>query len=364
MSIPSSLLCYNEIERMTHLNYTRTEYMRLDANEKPYPLPQKIIDTIFKEITPDKISAYPEIYTLYNTVSKKFNIPEKNLLFTNGSDAAIKYIFQTYVDKKDKVLSVPPTFGMIPVYAKLFQANHIEIKYDNDLNLDVNSLTEVIEGQDIKLFYLSNPNSPTGTILNDGEMDQLLKITCKNDTVFLLDEAYIPFYKTSYIHAFKKYRNLVIIRTFSKFFGIPSVRLGFIVSDKTNIDNIFKMIPTYEVNTFAILFGEKIFDFENVLNNYLEEVEKAKRRVIDFCEDNELNYISTSTNFMFINLGKKTANLIGKWLKTEKKILVRYSFVHPALEHCIRFSLGNERQMDYLLSSIKEFLEKNKFKME
>jgi len=328
-------------------------------NEKPYPLPKETIDSILENMNPEKISTYPEIYTLCNRVSKKFHIPGENLLFTNGSESAIKHVFQTYVTRGDHVLSVSPTFAMVPIYAKIFQANYTEVEYDVDLNLDVSRLIEIIEEQDIKMFYLPNPNSPTGTILNEMEMHKLFKATNENNVVFLLDEAYVPFYEMSYMREFNKYKNLVIVRTFSKYFNLPSIRLGVIASNKINIDDIFKVVPTYEVNAFAILFGEKIFDFENVLNNYLLDIKKSKKMVIDFCKDNNLDFISTYTNFMFIKFGKDKAELIGDWLRKEKKILVKYGFSHPALECCIRFSLGNKQQMDYLLSSIKEFLKRS-----
>lgn len=357
MKMTFSLPHYSKINRTKHLTYTRTDYLRLDMNEKPYPLPKEIIDTILKDINPEKISTYPEIYSLFDKVSKKFNIPKENLLFTDGSESAIRYVFQTYMDKGDNVLSVSPTFAMVPIYAKMFKANYTEVKYNVNLNLDIDKLIEIIEEQDIKMFYLPNPNSPTGTVLSDAEMHKLLKATNENNVVFLLDEAYVPFYETSYMMEFNKYENLVIVRSFSKYFGLPSIRLGFIVSREINIDDIFKVVPTYEVNAFAILFGEKIFDFENLLHIYLLEIEKGKQKIVDFCKDNNLDYIKTKTNFMFIKVGKEVAMHLGNWLKKEKKILVKYGFDHPALESCIRFSLGNEQQMDYLLSSIKYFLD-------
>jgi len=348
---------YKKIERVKHLDHTRTNCLRLDMNEKPYTLPETVIKKITKQITPEKISTYPEIYPLYNIVSKKFNIPKENIIFTNGSEAAIGHIFRTYLDKEDTVLSFSPTFAMVPIYAKLFRVKYVEVEYDDKLHLNVDKLIEIIQNKEIKLLYLPNPNSPTGTILTDNEMYRLFKITEKNHVIFLLDEAYYPFYKKSYIDEYKNYDNLIITRTFSKYFGLPSIRLGLIVSNKTNIADIFKVVPTYEVNSFSILFGEKIFDFERILNKYLSDIKNTKKRVINFCRENNLDYISTHTNFMFIKTDEKTSEKIGKWLKEKKKILVKYGFSHSALKSCIRFSIGNKKQMDYLLSSIKEFLD-------
>ena len=116
-----SLPHLENIVRYKHLDYSRTNYLRLDMNEKPFVLPNHIINSILENMTAEKISTYPEIFSLYDKVSNYYDISKENLLFTNGSESGIRYVFQTYVAPGDNVLTVSPTFAMVPVYSKIFQ---------------------------------------------------------------------------------------------------------------------------------------------------------------------------------------------------------------------------------------------------
>lgn len=349
---------YGDIERVRPTDFSRTDYLRLDMNEKPYSLPEEIIKDILGSITPEKVSTYPEVFELYNRVSKQYSIDQEKILFTNGSSSAIRYTFQTYIEKGDSILGLKPTYAMVPIYSKIFRANYMEVPFDNKLRLDIGKMIDRIQNGNLRLFYLANPNSPTGTVINDTDMKRLFETTYENDVILVLDEAYTHFYSDGYIHDIDNFPNLVVIRTFSKYFGLPSVRLGMLVSNPINTNDIFKSMPTYEVNSFAVHFGMKIFDFEDELEKYEQDFIEGKKKVISFCGKNKLEFIDTKTHFVYIRVGIGLNTDLANWLKSEKKILVKAEFGFEPLDDCIRFTIGNEGQMEYLLESIEEFLSK------
>jgi histidinol-phosphate aminotransferase len=201
----------------------RLKFLRLDKNEDTIGLPEEVIQEILSEVTPDFISTYPLTYRLYESLSEFLSLSEDHLLITAGSDAAIKAAFEGFVEPGDEVIIPDPTFAMFEVYADLFRGEMKKITYKSDLSLSIEEMLGSIT-QKTKLIALPNPNSPTGTIVRREDILNLLKHAEAVGVVVLIDEAYYPFYPHTTIDLIDEYQNLIVTRTFSKAFGLASVR--------------------------------------------------------------------------------------------------------------------------------------------
>ena len=138
-----------------------------------------------------------------------------------------------------------------------FRAKQIKINFDNNLTLNFKKLLMSIN-KNVSMIMFANPNSPTGTILQNHEIIKVLKKAKKNNCYVVIDEAYFGFYNKSALALIKKYSNLIILRTFSKAYGLAGLRSGYIVSNKNNIDQLYKYRPMYEINSIAALASEEI----------------------------------------------------------------------------------------------------------
>ena len=171
-------------------------------------------------------------------MSKKLKISSENLVFTAGSDQAIKNTFELFYEKNKNVITIDPTFAMVDIYCKIFKTKQIKIGYEKNLKLRIDDIYKSINKKTC-LVILANPNSPTGTLIKKNDLIKIIKKAQKFNAKVLLDEAYYEFSNYNFLSKIKIYKNLIIIRTFSKIFGFAGLRSGYVVSNKKYNKKIF-----------------------------------------------------------------------------------------------------------------------------
>ena len=234
-----------------------------------------MLDTINENLIP----MYPDQKILYAKLSKFLSINKRNILLTSGSDAAIKSVYETYVNPGDKVIYLWPTYAMIDVYADMFEAEKIKIGFSPSLELEFDSLINRID-TNIKVVFIANPNKPTGTIISDDQIKQLIEKTERTNTLLVFDEAYQPFSgKESIIKYVNKYSHVLVLQTFSKAFGLASVRLGYIVTHPINVKSLFKVKPYSDINLLALKFSEYLLENYWIVEDYINEINESKNLI-------------------------------------------------------------------------------------
>ena len=233
-----------KIKRVNYVNFSRLNFTRLDKNEKIDNFRKKIISNLKDKINSNLLASYPEVSKLINLISKNFNLSVKNILLTAGIDGALKIIIDALTEEKDKVVILDPTFAMTKIYCNLANLTILKVNYDKNLRLNNVKLIQNLKKRP-KLVILSNPNSPTGTVIEKNYISEIIKITKKRNIPLVIDEAYYEFHGKSLINYLKKNKNLFILRTFSKAFGIAGVRVGYIISSKQNIQYLSKFKSVY-----------------------------------------------------------------------------------------------------------------------
>lgn len=349
--------------RIRDSNPSRENFLRLDKNERITPFTPEQFKKMIGRITPETLTIYPDPAPLSKKLAKFLGLPDSMILLTPGSDSGLKMLFETYIDPGDRILFLHPTYAMIEVYAHMFDAAFTVIDFSDDLTLDIDMLLKSIS-PGTKLFYIANPNQPTGTILSDLDLKRILEKTRETNTLLVIDEAYGDFSKQNYslLTDLKDYKNLVLIRTFSKAAGLAAIRLGYIISAEDNINDIRKVKPLSDINTFAILIGEFIIDNSNIVTEYAEEVNTGKEYIIDELKRMGLTCIDSHTNFIHIKFSESTdRDYITRELE-KRKILVRNSGMGlPAvIQDCIRITTGPKKEMAQFLDAFKEILNEMK----
>ena len=251
---------------------------------------------------------------------------------------------------------------MVDVYAKIFGTNQIKIEYDKNLKLNYLKILKSIN-KNINMIMLANPNSPTGTIIDIDKIIQIIQKAKKNNCYVVIDEAYFGFYKKTFLHFVKKYNNLIILRTFSKAFGLAGIRAGYIVSNKELIKKLYSFRPMYEISSISCLIIEEILKRQNLVNNYIFSTRKGKKYLITELNKMGFGHFATYSNFILVDFYKK--NLVKKIYKnlSKKGILVRKAPDIQATRTCLRFTLGPTNYMKKLAENLKKYktysMEKN-----
>ena len=332
----------------------RSDYLRLDKNEPIAEIDADLMQEIIQNITLDFLSTYPITYQLYEKLSKNIGFSEEHILITAGSDAAIRAVFDTFVGVGDDIVMINPTFAMYEVYGNLYQANITKVDYDNELNIPVEKLLRAIT-EKTKLIAIANPNSPTGTIMAESDILNILDRAKEVGAVVIVDEAYYYFYPETVVDYVDDYENLIVTRTFSKAFGLASIRLGFAVAHPDTIELLAKFRPMYEVNSFAVLFGCAVLDNMEIVEKIVQKSMAGKKYIVN--EMNKLGYYTHPTygNFLLIYVGGKHAESLAKYM-FENGIIIKGGFSHKSLKQYIRISLGDVPQMKQVVECIERYM--------
>ena len=336
---------------------TRSGYLRLDKNENVIGFEEEFVEKLRQEITSEFLTTYPEVGPLYQKLARWIGCNEENIYITAGSDAAIKSVFEVFVEPGDTVALLSPTYAMFYVYAQMFQACLIEIRFNKGLFISVEDILKIIHEQKPKLICIANPNSPTGTILAQEDLWEIIDVASKQNTIVLLDEAYYLYYPVISIDRIYDHPNLVVTRSFSKAMGLASARLGFVVAHSDTAKYLQAVRPMYETNAFAVRFAELVLDNMHLVEKNLEAVRKGKEYLEKELEGLGIPYFKSYANFVLIDVGSIEKSVeLGNALH-QKKILIGSGFKDELLQNCIRVTIGNVEQMKFFLERFGEILQ-------
>jgi len=317
-----------------------TKKIWLDKNENTDPILREISKKILRELSEEAIWSYPDCYNVYEKIAKSENLQIENLLLTAGSDGAIRSVFEATISPGDVVLHTSPTFAMYPVYSKMFGAEVKTIEYksaDSGPRIDIDEFVESIKLYNPKLVCLPNPDSPSGSIVEVEDMKRLITAARDQNALFMVDEAYFPFYPHSVISWINDFPNLIVTRTFAKAWGAAGFRIGYLAANKSLVGYLHKIKPMYEVNTLSLRFMEEMLNHESEVEDSVQRILEGKKYFVS--EMNKLGFFTVETNANFVHVDfKELGPKIHEALKD--RVLYRKSFDHPAFSNLSRFTVA------------------------
>lgn len=315
--------------------------MRLDMNENPGGLPKDFFEKAVKRITPELLAMYPEQAKLIRRLSSYLGVDISRVTITNGSDDAIKTIFDVFGGPGKTLVSVYPSFEMYRVYAKMFGMKHQIINYGSDFSVSVNDILAAIDA-DVNIVALLNPNNPIGTVYSRDEAEQIIKKARQCNAVVILDEAYYYFYSTTFIELVKKYDNVILTRTFSKLCSLAGARIGYAVAAPEIIRLMDNARPAYSVNAVAIEFACAILDEPDLITKLIEVEREGREYLIKQLLENGYEYISENGNYVFIKPNGKVKDVYEK-LKCSGILVKTYN--NDLIKDYVRITTGGIAQM-------------------
>ncbi|HUX94263.1 MAG TPA: histidinol-phosphate transaminase [Bacteroidales bacterium] len=333
-------LVRENVKKLTPYSCARDEFkgntgIFLDANENPY----------------GRLNRYPDPYQrdLKKAVSEYKGIPEENIFLGNGSDEIIDLCFRVFCRPgADKALIFTPTYGMYEVSASVNDVEVIKLPLNPSFQIDMKKVTGILTDSNLKLIYICSPNNPTGNCMDYADVE---KIVADSGSVVIIDEAYIDFSdKPSLLKLVGKYPNVIVMQTFSKAFGLASVRVGMAFASKEIVQYFNKIKPPYNISTInQVTALHKIYrtnEKENQLRKIRIEKEKLVIRLLKLGLT-EMIYPSDA-NFLLVKV--KDANLIYSEL-VKMNIIVRNR--NQVVNNCIRITVGKPSENNKLLKALK-----------
>ena len=330
---------------------TRLDKVRLDKNERLTHFKDDFWKNVMAKIRQEHIFAYPETEPLYLKLANFLGVTTENLLVTAGSDFAIKAAFELFVNPEDEVIILEPTFAMVDVYCGLYNVKRIKIGYDSNLNLNIDKLISSIN-EKVSLVIIANPNSPTGTYIDNNILKALLEKAKRFSVPVLIDEAYYGFCTYTAMDLLKFYDNLIITRTFSKTAGLAGLRIGYVVADSSLAKILYRFRPMYEVNSIAVLFALEILDNWELVDEYIRATDAGKKYLLKEFKALSFKTIDTYANFIHVDFGINKDNILSGFRRDG--ILIRGGLGVKGFEGYTRISVGNIEVMKKVIESINK----------
>lgn len=328
--------------------------VKLASNENPFGYSKKV-DQVVKE-SANHFEIYPDGYAtvLREVISEDLNLDMDQIVFGCGSDEVIDIICRVYLEEGTNTIMATPTFPQYKHNALIQGAAIKEVPLLNGYH-DLQGMLDAID-QDTRVIWLCSPNNPTGCIINQPSLERFLEV-CPEDILVVMDEAYYEYITAadapdslSYIH---RYPNFIVLRTFSKAYGLAGLRIGFGIAalEVANILNIAR--GPFNTTKLAQFAAVEAYRDQAFINYSVGETNKNKQVFIDFLDEQGLDYYDSETNFVLIKL-PVSGDLLFDYL-IQQGFIIR-SGEALGMPNTVRITIGEKEDMLEMAHHIADFL--------
>lgn len=331
------------------------EVVKLASNENPLGPSPKASSAIRQAAS--KVNRYPEgaCFYLRKGLTKKLGVASGNLIFGNGSDEIIDIIVKTFSAPGDEVLTSDTTFLEYKIIAEQNNRSARCVPLKN-FRYDLDKIKSGISPR-TKIIFIANPNNPTGTYLTRQEADDFLK-GLPSDIVVVFDEAYFEFvnkrdFPLTLNYLKEENKNVIILRTFSKIYGLAGLRIGYGIAKEDFIRYMEGARQPFNVNYLAQEGALASLKDTAFVDKTKKVVSEGKRYLYGELEKLGLDYIPSVTNFILIDLKQDGFAIFNKLLK--KGVIVR-DMRQYGLNNFIRVTIGTKRENEIFIRELKKIL--------
>lgn len=306
--------------------------VKLDANENPYGPSPKVYEALRNSLR--LLYRYPsrdDYEELRRTIASKLGLNSfESVVLGSGSDELIDLTVKAFLEQGETAVTVNPTFPMYRFYVKLAGGVVEERPMTEDFRFDVDGILEALEDGKVKLIMICNPNNPTGTYMDREALHPILE----TGVLTVVDEAYIEFSRgRSTVDLVDEYENLIVLRTFSKAYGLAGLRIGYAVAVKKVAQILDKVRSPYNVNVLAVKAASAALEDEDYLRRVCRRIVEERRRLYDSLSGiphlkpfpSEANFILVDATGLGLEAGELRRKLLSKGVsvKTWSKLGLR-----------------------------------------
>ena len=334
--------------------------IKLSANESALGVSTKARKIIFNKNL--NFFRYPDGKSkkLREQISKKFKCDFKRIICGAGSDEIIQMLCQLFLKPKDEVIVPQYSFLMYRIYSKIVGAKVVFSKEKN-FKVSINEILKNVTNK-TKIVFLANPNNPTGTYLTKSELLEL-RNRLKKNILLVIDDAYFEYMKNSDyksgLDLFKSKENVFILRTFSKIYGLASLRVGWGYGSKKIIDALNIIKPPFNVNEVAQLAAIESLKDKKFLSQSIKHNLIYATKIKNFLKNYQIYSNEVSANFLLLDFSKCKfkAKYFYKKLK-EKGIILRSTEEGYKIKNMLRLTIGSKIENINFMKSVKNIFKK------
>ncbi|WP_069651030.1 histidinol-phosphate transaminase [Caloranaerobacter ferrireducens] len=331
--------------------YGLEKVVKLASNENPLGCSPKAIEAVKKAA--ENLALYPDgnATLLKEALAEKTGLKTTQILPSSGSDEMVDIIAKTFINKDDEVIMADLTFPRYITTTKMMGGKPVIVPL-KDWTYDLEGMKKAITNK-TKLIWLCNPNNPTGTMFTEEKLLDFLKNVPSN-VVVVYDEAYNEYvtrddYPKNSIKLLEDYPNLIILRTFSKIYGLAALRIGYALASEEIIHNMNKIRGPFNVNKLAQVAALAALEDEDFIKKTYELNKQGKEYLYKEFENLGLEYAPSETNHIFVNV-KRDANEV--FIELQKRGMI----IRPIKDTWVRITIGTPEQNELLIKLLKEVI--------
>ena len=338
---------------------TDQQTIKLNTNESPYPA-SPAVDEALSQLSAADLRRYPQPTAdpLREVIATEHGIARDQIVVTNGGDEALRLALTTFVEPGAKIAVADPSYSLYPVLADIHDAGVLRIELDDHWQLDPDFASKA-NAANAQLTCIVNPHAPSGQLL---PTDELAKLAQDLEGLLLIDEAYIDFVDPDLNHStielINKLDNVLILRTFSKGYGLAGMRLGYLIGSEHLIEPIVtKTRDSYNIDHISQAVGLAAFSDQAYAQTIWAKVREQRQFLVNALHQLGLSCPPSQANFVLAsipNSAKLDALSLYESLKS-RGVLVRY-FSDTRLNNKLRISVGSPQENETLLNHLTDLL--------
>ena len=347
------------IKRVRKPRLTKKPLYRCDFAERLINFEDDFFENFIKTLTQEDFITYPsydDYLKLQARIGDLFNLEFDNVYMTTGSGSCIKDLIQVTCTRDSEIICSSPCFPMYFVFGETFGAKFIKATPSKIGNFNSDDYTAKTT-ENTRLVIVTNPNSPYGDLRSKSDIEDLCKYYESEGVVVLIDEAYADFSNTTSTDLIKKYKNVVVSRTFSKAWGAAGTRVGYLLGDKNLIKTISNVQLTYPITGPSLKFINYLLDNHDVIKEYVDKSNDSKNILLERL--NEANFDTFPSNTNSVHFHDKNDNSRPVLILEKYNVAFRSGLTieNNQRKNWIRLSIGpGIEETDF----IKEIIDKDK----
>ena len=329
------------------------DIVKLNFNENLY-VPRERLAALLKEVAEEcDLRLYPqeEEEKLREAITEYLTLPKACIAVGNSSDEVMDRITRLFLEKGDRVVTFAPTFSVFRYCAKYQGADYVSVPLREGFKLDIEAMREAFTPE-AKLLYLCSPNNPTGNQFGLGEVEALIE---EFPGIVMVDEAYGEYADYSVVPLIDKYENLVVLRTFSKAFGLAGLRLGYAMANPTLANAVNKIPAPYAINIVSLTMGRKLLENVGVVREAVAALKAERGKLINALNEiRGVEAFDSRANFVLFNTSKPYEDVYVNMLK--RGLIIKKLGKLLMYENCLRTTVGLPDMNNKLLNALREYL--------
>lgn len=336
--------------------YGLEHVIKLASNENPFGCSPYVLENLLPGVK--EMAIYPDgaMRELRKSVARHLGVAEEQLIFGNGSDEIIQQIARCFLEPGTNAVMADLTFPRYKTNVQIEGAEVIEVPL-RDGTHDLKAMADAVNER-TKAVWICNPNNPTGTIVRAAEVTEFLE-RIPATTLVILDEAYYEYVTDSdypdSLSLLSKYPNLIILRTFSKIYGLASLRIGYGIASPEIVTEMNRVREPFNVNDFAQRAAQLALQDQSFITDCRKKNTDGIQQITSAFDRLGLHYFPPQGNFIFVETGVPAKDVFEHLLKQGVIVRMDPSWGFPT---AIRVTVGSKRENQAFLTGLKQFLQK------